>query len=109
MLYQSPTLITCSSKVVDLLVCVRFHALLHTCAKRVLIHVTALAVHPDLHATQGLTLCPNASSCFLMRGDDLVIYDPSLGSEQTTFHTAVGMPLSKAIIRQLPSRSGSQQ
>lgn len=40
-----------------------------------------------------------------MRGDDLVIYDASLGSEQTTLHTAVGMPLSKAIIPQLPGRS----
>lgn len=49
-------------------------------------------------STVGLTLCPNTSSCFLMRGDDLVIYDANLGSEQTTLHTAVGMPLSKAII-----------
>lgn len=100
------THIACSSKVIDSwsLLCVRFHAF-HTCAQCVIIHVTVFGVHPDLQANQGLTLCPNASSCFLMRGDDLVIYDASLGSEQTTLHTAVAMPLSKAIISQLPSRS----
>lgn len=69
-----------------------------------IIHVIEFGVHPDLQASPGLTLCPNASS-FLMRVDDLVIYDASLGSEQTTLHTALGMPLSKAIISQLPSRS----
>lgn len=37
--------------------------------------------------------------CFLMRADDLVIYDLGLGSEQTVFLSivTVGMPLSKAV------------
>lgn len=98
--------IGCSSKVIDSpsLPRVRFRVL-HTCAERVRIRATVFGVPPVLQENQGLTLCPNASSCFLMRGDDLVIYDASLGSEQTTLHTAVGMPLSKAIISQLPSRS----
>lgn len=99
----------CSSEVTDSLslLCVRFYDL-HT--HNVIIHVTYNMIIHVWHAPRPTGQSrshslSNASSCFLMRGDDLVIYDAGLGSEQTTLHTAVGMPLSKAIISQLPSRS----
>lgn len=55
------------------------------CIESICIDINIFGINPKM--THHLTshTFPNPTSWLLMRGDDLVIYDPFLGSEQTVF------------------------